>query len=119
LLKRDKEAGHQSAMRCIELNPNCSVLISGVAFMLICAGYFEEGFPIMEKAVRFNPYYPWWINGGFCFYYLHKKEYTSALSWAEKMNAEETFWDPLLRSVSLSYLDRTEPAKKYLAKLLV
>jgi TolB-like protein len=119
LFRREKEACLHSARQCIQLNPNSSIMVSGVAFMLICAGYFDEGFPIMEEAVRLNPYYPWWINGGFSFYYLYKKEYAAALYWAEKMHSEETFWDPLLKAVSLSYLDKKEDAEKYLSKLLI
>ncbi len=118
LYRREKEACLQSARRCIELNPNCSVLVSGVAVMLICAGWFEEGYPIMEKTIKFNPYSPWWINVGFCFFYLNKKDYPSALFWIEKMNSEQAYLDPLLKAVSLSYLNKMKAAEKYLARLL-
>jgi hypothetical protein len=86
--------------------------------MLMCAGYFDEGFPTLENSFSLNLHHSWWINGGFSIYYLHKKEYAKALSWAEKMNAEETFWDPLLKCVALSYLDKNQAARKYLSKLL-
>lgn len=118
LFKKDKEACYNTAKECIKLNQNCSVLVSGVSLMVICAGYFEEGFLIMEKAIKLNPYYPWWINCGFCFYYLHKKDYASANYWANKIEAEETFWDPLLKATTLSYLNQQIPAKKQLIKLL-
>lgn len=118
LFKKDKEACFNAAQECIKLNPNCSVLVSGVALMIICAGYFEQGFSIMDKAIKLNPYYPWWINCGFCFYYLHKGEFEKANYWANKMEAEETFWDPLLKTVTLSYLNQEIPARKQLIKLL-
>ena len=35
------------------------------------------------------------------------------------MNAEETFWDPLLKCVALSYLDKKQAARKQLTKLLL
>ena len=35
------------------------------------------------------------------------------------MNSEETFWNPLLKSVSLSYLDKKKDAEKYLLKLIM
>ena len=87
--------------------------------MLICAGYFEEGFLILDKAIKLNLNHTWWINAGVSFYYLHKKEYEKAFTWAEKMNAEETFWDPLLKCVALSYLDKKQAARKQLTKLLL
>jgi TolB-like protein len=118
LFKKEKEACLNAAGECIKLNPNCSVLVSGVALMVICAGYFDEGFPILDKAIKLHAYYPWWINCGFCFYYLHKEEYVKANYWANKIEAEETFWDPLLKATTLSYLNQDAPAKKQLTKLL-
>lgn len=118
LFKNDKEACLNAARECIQLNPNCSVLVSGVGLMIICAGYFDEGFSIMNKSIKLNSYYPWWINCGFCFYYLHKEDYEKANYWVNKIEAEETFWDPLLKAATLSYLNKPEPAKKQLSKLL-
>lgn len=118
LFKGEKDACLHAARQCIQLNPNSSIMVAGVAYILVCAGYFNEGFPIMEKSIKLNPHCPWWINGGFSFYYLHKKEYASALFWAEKMNSDETFWGLLLKSVSLSYLDNKESAGEYLSRLL-
>ncbi len=119
LFKKDKKACRDAVLQCIQLNPNCSEIVSGAAYMLICAGYFDEGFLILEKAFKLNLHHTWWINGGFSIYYLYKKEYDKALTWAEKMNAEETFWDPLLKCVALSYLDKKQAARKQLTKLLL
>jgi len=118
LFRKEKKACREAALQCIQLNPNCAEIVSGVAIMLICAGYFDEGYRILEKAFILNLHHPWWINGGFSLYYLHKKEYGKALNWAEKMNAEETFWDPLLKCVALTNLNKKEAARKYLSKLL-
>jgi TolB-like protein len=116
LFKKDKESCLKSALRCIELNPNYSVMACGVGFVLICIGYFEKGFTLMDDGIKLNLYYPWWINTGFSFYYIHLEDYHTAYYWAEKMNSEEAFWQPLLQTVCLSYLD--EPAETYLSKLL-
>jgi len=118
LIKKDKEACLYAGRQCIELNPNCSVMVAGVALRLIAAGYFDEGFPIMDKAIKKNLYYPWWMNMGFIFYHLHKKEYATAFSWAEKMDAADTFWDPCLKAATLAYMGEYEQGSKYLSKLL-
>jgi TolB-like protein len=118
LFKKDPEACLHSAEQCIKINPNASGIISGVGCMLVFAGYFDKGFHIMENAIQKNPYYPWWINIGFCSYYLAKKEYKNAFYWAEKMDSEETFWDPLLKCATLSLIKEDIKAKKYLLKLL-
>lgn len=118
LFKRDAEACLYSAEQCIKINPNASGLVSGVGCMLIFAGYLDKGFAIMSDAIKKNPNYPWWMNIGFCYYYIAKKEYTTALFWAEKMDSEETFWDPLLKAVTSSFTNQDFKAKKYLSKLL-
>ncbi|QOG04313.1 hypothetical protein [Flavobacterium sp. MDT1-60] len=118
LLKKDPEACLYSAEQCIKINPNASGIVSGVGCMLVLSGYFEKGFQIMQDAIQKNPYYPWWINIGFCCYYLAKKEYKNAFQWAEKMDSEETFWDPLLKCATLSLIGEDIKSKKYLLKLL-
>lgn len=118
LFKKSPEACLYSAEQCIKINPNASGIVSGVGCMLVFAGYFDRGFLIMQDAVQKNPYYPWWINIGFCCYYLAKKEYKNAFYWAEKMDSEETFWDPLLKCATLSFINEDTKAKKYLSKLL-
>lgn len=113
LFRKEKKACRDAALECMQLNPNNTCIVSGASVILIFAGFFDEGFPILESAIKLNPYYPWWVNGGFSFYYLRKKEYTSALYWAEKMNAEETVLDALLKCTALSYLGRKDEAEKY------
>ncbi|SHM13328.1 tetratricopeptide repeat protein [Flavobacterium saccharophilum] len=119
LFKKDPDACLYSAEQCIKINPNASGRISGVGCILIFAGYFDKGFPIMQNAIQKNPYSPWWINIGYCCYYLSKKEYKNAFLWAEKMDSEETFLDPLLKCATLSLINEDIKAKKYLSKLLV
>lgn len=118
LFKKDRESCFRSAFQCIELNPNSIVMTCSLGFVLVCAGYFEEGFQLMKKGIKINPDYPWFVNGGFCLYFIHKNEYSTALHWAEKMNTEETFWDSLLKLVSLSNSDEHSEIEKNLAKLL-
>jgi TolB-like protein len=117
LFKKDKESCLRSAFRCIELNPNCSVMTCGVGFVLVCVGYFEEGFRMMEAGIKLNPYYPWWVNTGLSFYYIHTENYSTALYWAEKMNSEETFWDPLTKIVCFAHMNQLSAAKVELLKL--
>ncbi|KOP38784.1 hypothetical protein DBB36_22400 [Flavobacterium sp. WLB] len=118
LFRRDPEACLIYAEKCIAINSHSSGMVSGVGCLLIFAGYFETGFQIMDDAIRTNPIYPWWINIGYCYYYIYKGDYKNAFFWAEKMDCAETFWDPLLKSVSLSFLNEDVEAKKYLVKLI-
>jgi TolB-like protein/Tfp pilus assembly protein PilF len=118
LFKKAPEDCIYPAEQCIKINPNASGIISGVGCMLVFAGYFDKGFHIMEDAIQKNPYCPWWINVGYCYYYLAKKEYKNAFYWAEKMDTEETFWEPLLKCATLFLIGEESKAQKYFAKLL-
>lgn len=116
--KKDQDNCLSAAEQCLKINPNSSGIISGIGSMLIFAGYFEKGFNLLENATRINSAHPWWINIGYCYYYIHKKEYQKSLYWAEKMDFNETIWDPLLKAVSLSLLSEDAKAKIHLNNLL-
>ncbi len=116
--KKDEDNCLSAAEQCIKINPNSSGITSGIGCMLIFAGYFEKGFNLLENAIRINPSHPWWINIGYCYYYIHKKEYQKSLYWAEKMDFSETIWDSLLKAVSLSLLNEDAKAKIQLNNLL-
>ncbi|MFB3390061.1 hypothetical protein [Flavobacterium sp. LAR06] len=118
LFKKDTESCLHAAMQCLELNRNCTVITCNVGFVLVCAGYFKEGFPLMKNGADLSPDYPWFVNGGLCFYFIYKKEYTIALYWAEKMNAGETYWDPLLKAVCFYYMGKEQQAKENMNRLL-
>jgi TolB-like protein len=110
LFKKAPEACLYSAEQCIKINPNASGIISGVGCLLVFAGYPDKGFLVMEGALEKNPYCPWWINIGYCCYYLARREYKNALYWAEKIDSEHTFLDPLLKAATLSQLEQHKPA---------
>ncbi|KAF2343014.1 tetratricopeptide repeat protein [Flavobacterium tistrianum] len=116
--KKDQDNCLSAAEQCLKINPNSSGISSGIGCILIFAGYFEKGFNLLENATHINPAHPWWINVGYCYYYIHKKEYQKSLYWAEKMDFNETIWDPLLKAVSLSLLSEDAKAKIYLKDLL-
>jgi TolB-like protein len=118
LFRGEKEACRDAAHQCIGLNPNYSIIVCRAGCILICAGYFDEGFQIIDKAVKLNPYYSWWINAGFSLYYLYKKEYALSVFWTEKMNADDTFLGLLLKSVALSNLGNKVAAGEYLSRLI-
>ncbi|MBO9586694.1 MAG: hypothetical protein J7574_21210 [Flavobacterium sp.] len=116
--KKDQDNCLSAAEQCLKINPNASGIASGIGCMLIFAGYFEKGFNLLENSTRINPSHPWWINIGYCYYYIHKKDYQKSLYWAEKMDFSETIWDSLLKAVSLSLLSEDAKAKIHLNNLL-
>ncbi len=116
--RKDQDNCLYAAEQCIKMNSNSSGIASGIGCILIFAGYFEKGFNLLENATHMNPAHPWWISVGYCYYYIHKKEYQKSLYWAEKMDFNETIWDPLLKAVSLSLLSEETAAKVHLNNLI-
>jgi TolB-like protein len=110
LFHHNKEECLKAVDQCITINPNAADMTGGMGFVLICAGEFERGFKLLQDSVRQNPYCPWWFHAAFVLYFLYKKQYQDALLWAEKMNAPEIFWDPLLQAAALGHLNRVEEA---------
>ncbi len=118
LFRKERDACRNAVLQCFEINPNSSFLISDLGFILICAGFFDEGFIRMDKEIKLNPFYPWWVHVGFCFYFIHKNDFDSAMLWAERVDSEDTFWDPLLKCVTLGYLGNKEDSKKCAERLM-
>ncbi len=110
LFYHNKEECLKAVDQCIAINPNASGIVGGMGFALTCAGEFERGFELLNDSIEHNPYSPWWFNGGYVFYFLHKKNYREALRSAEKINRPDLFWDPLLKAAILGHLNREEEA---------
>jgi TolB-like protein len=118
LLIHDKKEFLRNVNKLISINPN-SVMYSGNAgFGFICAGEYEEGVKYMLDAIRLNPYYPWYLNVGFCLYYLSKKEYKEALFWAERVNRPGFYWDHLIKASIQGLLGNSGEAGEEVARLL-
>ena len=118
LFYHNREECLKAAEQCIDSNPNASDYVGAMGFVLICAGEFEKGFALMNDSVRHNPYGPWWYNTGFAFYFMHKKNYSQALYWSEKMDREDLLWDSMMKAAALGHLARDEEAEKNISKLL-
>ncbi len=83
LLNHNKEEFLRSVNKLISINPNNVMFTGSAGFGYICAGEYAKGIEYMLEAIQLNPYYPWYINFGFCLYYLANKEFNEALFWAE------------------------------------
>ena len=118
IFHHNREECLKAAEQCININPNASDYVGAMGFVMICAGEFDRGFALLNDSIKHNPYGPWWYNTGFAFYFMHKKNYTQSLYWAEKMNREDLLWDPLMKASALGHLASDEEAAKNICRLL-
>ncbi len=118
LLNHDKEKFLRSVNKLISINPNNVAYSGSAGFGYICAGEYAEGMKYMVEATQLNPYYPWYLNFGFCLYYFYIKEYKEALYWAELINRKGFIWDPLMKTSICSLLGHKKEAREEADRLL-
>jgi len=104
--------------RAIEINPNNVAVTGDAGWGHICVGEYEKGLEYLLDATTLNPYYPWYFNMGFCFYYFHLTEFDEVLFYAQRINRQGFYWDPLLKASALGSLGRIEEAAPYVEQIL-
>ena len=57
------DLGIQSFQKAHELNPNEATILADYAWALSMAGRPDEALPLIEKAIRLNPYHPAFYKG--------------------------------------------------------
>jgi len=119
LLNHDHIEIYRTIEKCLAVNPNNPMYIGEMGFGYICAGDYEKGMALMSESVHLNPFYPWNLNFGFCFYFMQAKDYEEALLWAEKVNRKEFLWDPMIRASLLGWLGKKEEAADAIKELLL
>jgi TolB-like protein len=111
ILNNNKKEAHLSITKMLSIHPN-DVMYSGSAgFGYICLGDYELGLKYMSEAIDLNPYYNWYLNLGFCLYFLAIEEFEEAHYWVKLINRKGFIFDPLLRTAILGLLNRKEEAK--------
>jgi TolB-like protein len=118
LFSHNREEVLKAVDQCLAINPNAGDMAYAMGFGLICAGEFERGYKLIWDSVQINPYCPWWCYTGFVFYYFFKKQFQEALHWAEKINAPELIWDPLMKASAYGHLILVKEADRNVKLLL-
>jgi TolB-like protein len=96
---------------------NSASIAGALGFCLICVGEMDRGFSMLSDSIQLNPYYPWWYNAGLSFYFFHRKEYSEALYWADKMQRQSVIWEMILKSAAYSGMNRVKEAQESLLEL--
>lgn len=100
-----------------KLRLNSASVEGGLGFCLICLGEMERGFTMLNNSIQLNPYYPWWFNAGLSFYFFHRKEYSEALYWADKMQRQSVAWEMILKCAAYAEMDKLKDAQACFSEL--
>jgi len=100
-----------------KLKLNSASIAGGLGFCLICVGEMERGYTMLSDSIQLNPYYQWWFNAGLSFYFFHRKEYSEAIYWAEKMQQQSVAWEMILKCAAFAGMDKLKEAQECLLEL--
>jgi Tfp pilus assembly protein PilF len=97
-----------------ELSPNDAAIINEYGWGLTWAGRAEEGIPLMQEAMRLNPYYPEWYLTSSADGYFVARRYEEMIATLEK---DSQPWSAFHRRLGwLRHPGRMEEAREALAK---
>jgi len=116
--RRDRDGVVLAIHRMLELNPNDATFIGTAGFWLALAGYDGRGLAYLDKAIALNPFFPGWFHIPYFLHHFVRGEHDQAYVRAQRINMPEFFWDPMLRAVALSRMERIDEAQAALRELL-
>jgi adenylate cyclase len=101
--------------RAYELSPNDATIINEYGWGLTWAGRADEGIPLMQEAMRLNPYYPEWYLTSLADGYFVAHRYEEMIATLEKVSQP---WSAFHRRLVVGYahLGRMEEARAALAE---
>jgi adenylate cyclase len=108
----------QSVKETIALNPNSPYIVGVAGWHMIMFGEWEQGLALLQKGMKFNPYYPTWFHLATFIFHYRAAEYETAYAEALKFNFPTLFWDPLTRAAALGQMGRNDEAKSAVKQLL-
>jgi TolB-like protein/class 3 adenylate cyclase len=115
LMQKRHDLAISEFQRAYELSPNDATLINEYGWGLTWAGRAEEGIPLMQEAMRLNPYYPEWYLTSLADGYFVAARYEEMIATLEKVSQP---WSASHRRLMVGYahLGRLEDARAVLAK---
>jgi len=116
--RRDRDGVSRACHRVLELNPNDAIMAGLAGFWLALAGDDERGLAHLEHASTLIPFHPGWFHIPYCLRHFVRREYEQAYTRAQGIAMPGLFWDPLLRSATLSRLNGPDKAQAALRELL-
>jgi adenylate cyclase len=115
---RDRDMVIRASHRALELNPNDATAAGAAGFFLALTGDEERGLAYLDKAIALNPFFPGFFHIPYFLHHFVRGEHEAAYVRAQRINMPEFFWDPLLRAVALSKMERIDEAQTAMAELL-
>jgi len=118
--KREYDKGIAEGERAVALNPSGATVLVNYASSLYFAGRSEEAIPLLQRAIRLNPFGP-----GLYYQYLGNAlrmtgQFEEAVSAYKKaiQRASDNLWSHILLTATYSMMDREKEAQSEAAEVL-
>jgi TolB-like protein/Tfp pilus assembly protein PilF len=103
-----------AAQRAIELAPNRSDMLSGLALHIAYDGQWERGLKMLDNARNLNPLHPGWFWFPYALNAYRHTRYEEALRYAKQINMPSFYWDHVFLAMIYGQLGQSEEAKIHL-----
>jgi tetratricopeptide (TPR) repeat protein len=120
LRMRKYEKAIESGKRSVELQPNGALVHNYYGRTLSCVGHVDESINYLRRAIRLNPFPPFWYYTYLGRAYNRKEQYEDALKEFKKaiQLAPESPWSLFDMANVYSLLGRVEEARAWAAKCM-
>ena len=96
----------------MQLAPLSLSLKGTLGFGFACVGEYKRSQILLQEALNFNPYCPWWYYMGFYFDHFQDRNFEEALRCTQKMNvSDDVYLVPLLSVAAKGKLGLITEAK--------
>jgi adenylate cyclase len=104
--------------KLLRLNPPSAYQLGVVGWDLCLCGQWQHGIPMLKDAMRTNPHYPSWWHFALFLNYFRKAHYQRAYHEAMRIDLENVFWVPLIRTAVLGLIGKKSSAISTAKKLI-
>jgi adenylate cyclase len=107
-----------SAEKTLSLNPNNVMIVALVAFMLDHNDQYELSKPLFEKAIKLNPFPPFWYFLPFYEEAYRNQEYKKALEFTLRHDPPKFIWTHIRRAQVYAKLGDKKKASENVEEIL-
>ncbi|MGH9364442.1 MAG: hypothetical protein ACRD1B_04140, partial [Thermoanaerobaculia bacterium] len=117
-LQKEFQAFRNAAARAAALNPMDGATVALMGILLACAGDWERGCAVTDKAMRLNPHFPGWYWLAAVFNAYRTRDYRAAIDAALRIQMPGYFWTPAICAAAFGQLGQRQAAQNALEELL-